>query len=167
MKVMTSIRLACAMSLMSLFFMSSISCKKENTTSGSPIVGSWLLYQGADDDNNDEKIDESEWRLFTKDDYDLFKSMGFTGETVFEGDGTGYLVTTTGGKDPFKWSTKADGTFKFEDTGTTSSIFTTNPNSTQKLYIDSNGDLREDVVSNVTSLGIVTIVPTGLKFKRN
>jgi hypothetical protein len=168
MKVITSIRLACAMSLMSLLFISSISCKKENTTSGSPIVGSWLIYQGADDDNNNGKIEDSEWQLFTKADYDLYKSLGFTGETVFKGDGTGYLVTTKGGQETFNWNIKADGTFKIEDNGSgISSVFSADPDDTETLYIDAKGDLRNDIVRKVTTFGVVTVVPSGIKFKRN
>lgn len=131
MKVITSIRLAFAMSLMSLLLVSSISCKKENNTANSPIVGSWLIYQGADDDNNNGKIEDSEWHVFTKADYDLYKSLGFTGETVFKGDSTGYLVTTKGGQEGFKWSIKADGNFKIEDSGSgVGGVFSADPNDT-------------------------------------
>lgn len=168
MKVITSIRLAFAMSLMSLLLVSSISCKKENSTANSPIVGSWLIYQGADDDNNNGKIEDSEWQLLTKADYDLFKSLGFTGETVFKGDGTGYLVTTNGGQEIFKWSIKADGNFQLEDSGSNlGGIFTASPDDTETIYVDAKGDLRNDITRNVTSLGIVTKVVSGIKYKRN
>jgi hypothetical protein len=168
MKVKISIRLAFVMSLMSLLFMSSISCKKNDTLANSPIVGSWLMYQGADDDNNNGKIEDSEWHVFTKADYDLFKSLGFTGEVVFNGDGTAKLIPTQGTADLFKWTTKADGTFTISEVNSSSSsVFTSSPGDSEILYIDSKGDLRNDVVREVSSAGIVTKVVSGIKFKRN
>ncbi len=162
-----SIRLASGLMLLVLLFLSTVSCKKDNNTSNSPIVGSWLMYQGADDDNSNGKIEDSEWRVFTKDDYELIKSLGFTGEVVFNGDGTAKLIPTTGAAEVFKWSTKADGTFQIEDTNATSTLFSSDPSDIDKLYIDSNGDLRDESVRNVTSLGVVTVVASGLKFKKN
>jgi hypothetical protein len=164
MKVITSIRMAFAMSLL---FISSMACKKEDATTSSPIVGKWLLYQLAEDDNNNQKIDESEWLVLKKADYDNLKNIGILVETVFEGNGTGYTIDYDGEKEPFKWGIKADGTFYTEDTDPPIPGFTKNPNTTDVLYIDSNGDLREDRAAQVISLGITTIVPTGLKFKRN
>jgi hypothetical protein len=57
MKVITSIRLAFVMSLMSLLFISSIACKKDSILdSTAPIVGKWLMIEAAEDNNNKKAI---------------------------------------------------------------------------------------------------------------
>jgi hypothetical protein len=170
MKVITSIRLACAMSLMSLFFISSISCKKENSLASSPIVGRWLIYQSGEDDNQNGKLEASEWRIFTKNDYDILSTFGITGEVILNGDGTGKLVSSPGITDviEFKWSIKADGTYSISDADPNSSVFAKpEPGETQTLYIDAKGDLTEETVRKFTTLGVVSTVASGNKYKRN
>jgi hypothetical protein len=170
MKVITSIRMACAMSLMLLIFISSISCKKENALANSPIVGSWLLYQSGEDINQNGKLEASEWRIFTKDDYDILSVFGITGEVIVNGDGTGKLVSTAGNTDVilFKWSIKADGTYSISDVDPNSGVFSkVEPDETQTLYIDAKGDLTEEAVRKFTTLGVVSTVASGNKYKRN
>jgi hypothetical protein len=170
MKVIISIRIACAMSLMSLIFISSISCKKENALASSPIVGSWLLYQSGEDVNQNGKLEASEWHIFTKDDYDILNVFGITGEVVFNGDGTGKLVPTKGNTDVilFKWSIKADGTYSISDVDPNSGVFSkVEPGDTETLYIDAKGDLTEEAVRKFTTLGVVSTVASGNKYKRN
>jgi hypothetical protein len=170
MKVITSIRLAYAMSIMSLFFITSVSCKKENSTSNSPLVGSWLLYQSGEDVNQNGKLEASEWRIFTKNDYDILSTFGITGEVILNGDGTGKLVSSPGITDviEFKWSIKADGTYSVSDVDPNSGVFSkVEPGDTETLYIDSKGDLTEEAVRKFTTLGVVSTVASGNKYKRN
>jgi hypothetical protein len=170
MKVITSIRMASAMSIMSLFLMFSVSCKKENSTSNSPIVGSWLLYQSGEDANQNGKLEASEWHIFTKDDYDILSTFGITGEVILNGDGTGKLVSSPGITDviEFKWSIKADGTYSISDADPNSSVFAKpEPGETQTLYIDAKGDLTEETVRKFTTLGVVSTVASGNRYKRN
>jgi hypothetical protein len=170
MKVITSIRMASAMSLMSLIFMSSISCKKENALASSPIVGSWLLYQSGEDINQNGKLEASEWRIFTKNDYDILSTFGITGEVILNGDGTGKLVSSPGITDviEFKWSIKADGTYSISDVDPNSGVFSkVEPGDTETLYIDAKGDLTEEAVRKFTTNGVVSTVASGNRYKRN
>jgi hypothetical protein len=170
MKVITSIRMASAMSLMSLIFMSSISCKKENALASSPIVGRWLIYQSGEDDNQNGKLEASEWRIFTKNDYDILSTFGITGEVILNGDGTGKLVSSPGITDviEFKWSIKADGTYSISDVDPNSGVFSkVEPGDTETLYIDAKGDLTEEAVRKFTTNGVVSTVASGNRYKRN
>jgi hypothetical protein len=168
MKVITSIRMACAMSIMSLFFMSSVSCKKDNGTSNSPLVGSWLLYQSGEDDNQNGKLEDSEWITFTKNEYDILKTFGITGEIVFNSDGTGKIVAIQGDADIFKWTTKADGTFEIRDADPNAGIFTPiEVGDTEKFYIDAKGDLSYEAVRKFNTIGVISTVAAGNRFKRN
>jgi hypothetical protein len=167
MKVITSIRFACAMLLL---LVSSISCKKENSTANSPIVGSWLIYQSAEDSNQNGKLESNEWRIYTKDDYDILSLFGITGEVILNGDGTGKLVSSPGITDVigFKWSIKADGTYSISDADPNSGVFAKpEPDETQTLYIDAKGDLTEETVRKFTTLGVVSTVASGNRYKRN
>jgi hypothetical protein len=168
MKVITSIRMAFAMSLMSLFLMSSVSCKKDNDTSNSPLVGTWLLYQSGEDDNQNGKLEDSEWTIFTKKEYDILKAFGITGEIVFNSDGTGKVVAIQGDADIFKWTIKADGTFEVRDVDPNTGVLTPiEVGDTEKFYIDAKGDLSYEAVRKFTTFGVVSTVASGNRFKRN
>ncbi len=163
-----SIRLASGLMLLVVLIISNVSCKKENATSNSPIVGKWLMYQTGNDGNENGKLEDSEWTIFTKDDYEFLKFLGITGEVVFNGDGTGKLVASQGDSPLFKWSIKADGSFEITDLDPNAGVFKRiAAGDTEKLFIDAKGDLSYEAVEKTTTNGVTSTIASGSRYKRN
>jgi hypothetical protein len=166
MKAKIFVRYALIPMFMVLLLISTISCKKEAATSA--LVGKWLLIAAADDDNGNKKVDDSEWNLLTKSDYDALKFFGFTGEVIFNADGTGNLVSSTQSQFfTLKWRVKGDSNFEIYDNvisldGTSQSV----SSSDDKLFIDAKGELISESISTDTVSGTTTTTLSFNKFKK-
>jgi hypothetical protein len=166
MKITNSIRFTIAFMSLMLILMSSISCKKEAAVS--QMVGKWLIYAAADDDNGNSKVDDSEWKLLTKDDYDALLFFGITGEAIFNADGTGNLVTTDKSQNlTLKWRVKSDGNFEIYDNvisinGTTQ----TGSNDSAKIYFDAKGEMITEDATTTTVFGVTTTTLSFGKYKK-
>ena len=161
-----SIRLASELMLLALLSISTISCKKEAAVS--QMVGKWLIYASADDDNGNNKVDDREWKLLSKDDYDALLFFGITGEAIFNADGTGNLVTTDKSQNlTLKWRVKSDGNFEIYDNvisinGTPQS----GSNDSAKIYFDAKGEMITEDASTTTVFGVTTTTLSFGKYKK-
>jgi hypothetical protein len=166
MKAKNAIRYAWMSTFMFFILFTSISCKKDAAVS--QIVGKWLVYAGADDDNGNSKVDDSEWKLLTKDDYDALLFFGITGEAIFNADGTGNLVTTDKSQNlTLKWRVKSDGNFEiYDNVITINGTPQTGSNDSAKIYFDAKGDMITEDATTTTVFGVTTTTLSFGKYKK-
>jgi photosystem II stability/assembly factor-like uncharacterized protein len=150
-----SIRFAPTMMLLSLLFLSTISCKKETTPTAQPVVGKWLLYKFAQDANGDKKIDDAEWVEFTEDLNGAFTFLTLTKQVEIVADGSGKLVSSQSTGQSFKWRANSDGTFEIYDVKSPTTISVLGDGG--KLYIDTKGDLIFEVGDKDVTTGKIKI----------